>query len=230
MWFLARSSRGTGPKMRVPIGSFLLSTSTAAFLSKRITLPSGAADVLGGAHHHRLHHVALLDAAARDRLLDRHDDDVADRSIFPLRAAQHLDAHDTTRAGIVRDVEVCLHLNHDWPPSSSWEGPRPRPAFRISFLRLLLGDDDPALVLGDRLRFLDEHHVADLEGVVLVMGLVLLGRRTVFFITGCVKRRSTLTTTVFSFLSLTTVPCRMRFGMVLSLSLLGGGFLRPQLS
>ena len=41
MWFLARSSRGTGPKIRVPIGSFLLSTSTAAFLSKRITLPSG---------------------------------------------------------------------------------------------------------------------------------------------------------------------------------------------
>ena len=41
MWFLARSSRGTGPKMRVPTGSFLLSTRTAAFLSKRITLPSG---------------------------------------------------------------------------------------------------------------------------------------------------------------------------------------------
>src|SRR5690606_6011979 len=41
MWFLARSSRGTGPKMRVPIGSFLLSTRTAAFLSKRMTLPSG---------------------------------------------------------------------------------------------------------------------------------------------------------------------------------------------
>src|SRR6201991_4410243 len=41
MWFLARSSRGTGPKMRVPIGSFLFSTSTASFLSKRITLPSG---------------------------------------------------------------------------------------------------------------------------------------------------------------------------------------------
>src|SRR5690606_38198623 len=41
MWFLARSSRGTGPKMRVPTGSALLSISTAALLSKRITLPSG---------------------------------------------------------------------------------------------------------------------------------------------------------------------------------------------
>src|SRR5215472_2208567 len=40
MWFLARSSRGTGPKMRVPIGSFCLLTITAAFLSKRITEPS----------------------------------------------------------------------------------------------------------------------------------------------------------------------------------------------
>jgi hypothetical protein len=34
------------------------------------------------------------------------------RSIFALGAAQHLDAHDTTSAGIVGDVEVCLHLNH----------------------------------------------------------------------------------------------------------------------
>src|ERR1022692_2832298 len=40
MWFFARSSRGTGPKMRVPIGSDCLLTITAAFLSKRITEPS----------------------------------------------------------------------------------------------------------------------------------------------------------------------------------------------
>ena len=40
MWFLARSSRGTGPKMRVPIGSAWLLIRTAAFLSKRMTVPS----------------------------------------------------------------------------------------------------------------------------------------------------------------------------------------------
>src|SRR5216684_548082 len=40
MWFLARSSRGTGPKMRVPTGSDWLLISTAALLSKRITEPS----------------------------------------------------------------------------------------------------------------------------------------------------------------------------------------------
>src|SRR5690554_3567698 len=40
-----------------------------------------------------------------------------------------------------------------------------------------------------------------------------LERRTVFFMIGWVKRRSTLTTTVLSFLSETTVPCRIRLGM-----------------
>src|SRR6185436_3418865 len=40
MWFLARSSRGTGPKIRVPIGSFWGVMSTAAFESKRMTEPS----------------------------------------------------------------------------------------------------------------------------------------------------------------------------------------------
>ena len=41
MNFLARSSRTTGPKMRVPIGSCCLLISTAALRSKRIALPSG---------------------------------------------------------------------------------------------------------------------------------------------------------------------------------------------
>jgi hypothetical protein len=40
MNFLARSSRVTGPEMRVPIGSFCLLISTAALRSKRIALPS----------------------------------------------------------------------------------------------------------------------------------------------------------------------------------------------
>src|SRR5258708_18964508 len=40
MWLLARSSRGTGPKMRVPTRSRWLLISTAALRSKRITEPS----------------------------------------------------------------------------------------------------------------------------------------------------------------------------------------------
>src|SRR5712671_5445876 len=40
MWFLARSSRGTGPKMRVPTGSICGVMSTAALRSKRMIEPS----------------------------------------------------------------------------------------------------------------------------------------------------------------------------------------------
>ena len=60
---------------------------------------------------------------------------------------------------------------------------------------------------------LDPDHVADRIFVGLVMGVELVVRRTVFFSTGCVKRRSTLTTTVLSCLSLTTTPCNLRFGI-----------------
>src|SRR4029077_8484883 len=41
MWFFARSSRGTGPKMRVPTGSICGLISTAALRSKRMIEPSG---------------------------------------------------------------------------------------------------------------------------------------------------------------------------------------------
>src|ERR1700760_3482933 len=47
MWFLARSSRGTGPKIRVPTGSAWLLISTAALRSKRMTEPSGPRVSLG---------------------------------------------------------------------------------------------------------------------------------------------------------------------------------------
>ena len=40
MYFLARNSRATGPKMRVPIGSPCGLTRTAEFWSKRRKLPS----------------------------------------------------------------------------------------------------------------------------------------------------------------------------------------------
>ena len=40
MKFFARSSRTTGPKIRVPIGSLLLLMITAAFRSKRMAVPS----------------------------------------------------------------------------------------------------------------------------------------------------------------------------------------------
>ncbi len=69
MWqFLARSSRGTGPKMRVPIGSDALLTITAAFLSKRISDLVLALDALAGANDDGLQHIALLHPAGAEWL------------------------------------------------------------------------------------------------------------------------------------------------------------------
>src|ERR1700730_9502432 len=122
MWFLARSSRGTGPKMREPSGSDSLLISPAPL---RLIVDQhggvageaddgavGAADVLADPHHDRLHDVALLHLAARNCLLDRHDNNVAHGGIAALGAPKHLDTHDTACAGIVGHVEVGLHLNH----------------------------------------------------------------------------------------------------------------------
>src|SRR5947207_2727878 len=61
----------------------------------------GAPDLLRGAHDHGTVYVALFDAAARDRFLDRDDNHVADPGGLALRAAEHLDALHPPRAGIV---------------------------------------------------------------------------------------------------------------------------------
>src|SRR5712671_1576525 len=99
------------------------------------------ANLLRRAHDHRLMDVALLDAAARDRLLDRDDDDVADRRRPAMRAAQHLDALDAARAGIVGDVEIGLHLDHG---RSTFPG-----RSRGGGGRFGAGEHDPALALGN---------------------------------------------------------------------------------
>src|ERR1700676_1268372 len=79
-------------------------------------------DLLRSAHDDGAMHIALLDAAARDRLLDRDDDDVADPGGPPLRAAQDLDALDPTCPRIVGDVEIGLHLDHLASPTASPAG------------------------------------------------------------------------------------------------------------
>src|SRR5690606_18149600 len=53
----------------------------------------GATHALAGAHHDGVVDLALLDLAARDRVLDRHLDDVADVRVAALGTAKHLDAH-----------------------------------------------------------------------------------------------------------------------------------------
>src|SRR5471030_1917336 len=84
----------------------------------------GAPDLLRRAHDDRLMHLALLDAAARDRLLDGDDDHIADRRRLAMRAAEHLDALDAPGAGIVRDVEIGLHLDHGGLPPVARGGGR----------------------------------------------------------------------------------------------------------
>ena len=106
-----RSSRVTGPKMRVPIGSSLLLSSTAALVSNgpRAVV---AAHAVARAHHDGVVDLALLHASARGGILDADLDHVADMGIAALGASQHLDTHDSACAGVVGDVQHRLHLDH----------------------------------------------------------------------------------------------------------------------
>src|SRR5205814_8255724 len=80
----------------------------------------GAADFLCRAHDDRTVHVTLLDPTARDRLLDRDDDHIADRGGLALGSSQDLDALHPARPRIVGDVEIGLHLDHaEAPPLSA---------------------------------------------------------------------------------------------------------------
>src|SRR3954449_11391866 len=109
----SRSSRPTGPKMRVPRGSPPSRLSPAG--GAQVAGPSGAAAVtdqhggvlveadvgairpttsLGGTDDDGLDDVALLDAGTGQRVLDRADDDVADAGVAPTGAAEHPDAKD----------------------------------------------------------------------------------------------------------------------------------------
>ena len=79
MKFLSRSSRATGPKMRVPRGIVLVVDQHGGVLVERDVGAVLTAELLLRAHHHGPDHVALLDAAARRRRLHGADDDVAHR-------------------------------------------------------------------------------------------------------------------------------------------------------
>src|SRR6478672_2728036 len=72
----------------------------------------GTAALLDGAHDDGLDDVALLDVAARDRVLDGGDDDVADAGVAPTRTAEHADAQNLLRTRVVGDLESRLLLDH----------------------------------------------------------------------------------------------------------------------
>jgi hypothetical protein len=108
----SRSSRATGPKMRVPRGSFSLLMRTTAFLVEADVGAVLAAVLLHRAHDDRLRDLALLDRGARDRVLHRHDHDVAEASVPPMVAAEHLDALGALRARVVRHGHHRSKLDH----------------------------------------------------------------------------------------------------------------------
>ncbi len=112
MYFLSRSSRATGPKMRVPRGAPSLLMSTAAFWSKLDVAAVGATDFLLHAHDDAAHDLALLDVAVGRRFLHAADDHVTEARVTALGAAQDLDALHLASAGVVGHCEHGLHLNH----------------------------------------------------------------------------------------------------------------------
>src|SRR5205814_7596115 len=69
-------------------------------------------DALGGANDDGAVDLALLDAAARGAFLDAHLDDVANAGVATLGAAQHLDAKNGLRTGVVGDFEPGFSLDH----------------------------------------------------------------------------------------------------------------------
>src|SRR5690606_3044760 len=71
-----------------------------------------AAQAVARAHDYRVVHLALLHAAARNRVLDGDLDDVADVRVPALRAAEHFDAHQLASAAVVGGCEIRLRLNH----------------------------------------------------------------------------------------------------------------------
>lgn len=71
--------------------------------------PIAALSMHGSANNHAVHNLSLLDLAARDGVLDRGDDEVAELPVFS--AAQDLDARDTLGAGVVRDFQTSPHLH-----------------------------------------------------------------------------------------------------------------------
>src|SRR5690606_37132595 len=120
----------------------------------------GAAQAVPRAHDDGVVDLALLDAAARDRVLDRDLDDVADVRVAALRAAEHADTHQRARAAVVGGIQHRLRLNHRRAPLCPG----------LAAVRALEDlDDAPGLALRDRAAFRDRDDVALATRAVLVV-------------------------------------------------------------
>src|SRR5947208_7886527 len=91
--------------------------------------------LLGGAHDHGLHHLALLDLTGGDGVLDRDHHDVAQTPVAPFTAAQHANHERAARARVVRDLEYRFLLDHVPPPAVSARARSLRPRATASSSR-----------------------------------------------------------------------------------------------
>src|SRR5882672_4035030 len=159
IWFLARSSRVTGPKMRVPIGSFWALTSTAALPSNRISEPSGRRTPWA---------VRTTTAFSTSPFFTR------PRGIASL-----------TETTMVSPTSAYLRFE---PPRTLMHMTRRAPELSATSSSVVIWimlcfpfglagalDDFPAFQLGDRLALTDAHDVARLVGLALIMGVIFLG-------------------------------------------------------
>src|SRR5690606_31818410 len=157
----------------------------------------GAAHAFAGAHHDGVVDLALLDLAARDRVLHRHLDDVADAGVAALGAAEHLDAHHFPGAGVVCHVEVALHLDHG--SASSYSAARETISATRQFLVFDIGAISTTRTTSPSLQLLSASWAWS-----------LLERRMYLPYSACLSCRSTRTVTDFSILLLTTQPSTVR--------------------
>ena len=111
MNFLSRSSRATGPKMRVPFGFMFLVNDHAGIAVKAQIRTVGARNDLPRADDHRVMHLALFHRAIRRGDLDVDLDDVADAGIT-LVAARHADVPNNLGTGVIRHIQTGTNLQH----------------------------------------------------------------------------------------------------------------------
>ena len=142
----SRSSRPTGPKMRVPRGTSPLEQDGGVIVKAdaRAVRPPV---LLVHTHDHSPHDGPSRYSAVRRRLLNASHNDVAHVRILSRRSAEHTDAHDLARTAVVGDSEPALLLNHvnyafcESPElSSAWSSatPAPKAAWRSSSVSRVL--------------------------------------------------------------------------------------------
>src|SRR5690606_13963824 len=171
----------------------------------------GTAPALAGTHHHGVVDVALLDLAAGDRILHGDLDDVADRGVPALGAAEHLDAHHFLGTGVVGHVEVAPHLDHD--SASSYSAARLTISATLQFLVLDIGATSFTRTTSPSLQELSASWAWS-----------LVERRMYLPYSACLTWRSTSTVTVLSILLLTTRPSTVRSAFSVLLSVMAGPY------